>query len=514
MRKPVELLLALLLAASGIQAQVSLGAITGTVRDSSGAVIPGAKVEVVNEATGIGQTVETQANGVYLAPQLPPGDYLIGITATGFRQLSIASLKVDVGTTLTQDASLEIGQVTDTIRVEAQSNLVDTTSGAVGATIQTSYVLEMPLSSRNVFTLVNLVPGAFYRGADISLGGGRTRSAQILIDGVTSSRGGVAAQQVDLTPPVDSMQEFKVEVNGMGAENGRSSAGSVNAVTRSGSNNFNGSFYEFLRNDAFDAAGWNNDLKPPLRRNNFGATIGGPIRRNRTFFFYNYDGLRERNGNSTTRSVGLPEWKRGDFSTATRDAGGRAVFVPIYDPDTGTGTFGNPRSNTPFPNNVIPASRLDPVAVKAAAYIPAANRAPNNPYNLSGNWQENRIDSLTRDYHIARVDHEFSQSTRAFARYIITLPEKELNAYSPSYGPSDPLGLDIGTRRQNLALNATHLFSPTLFLNLTAGFNRILIDRGSGDCCEDQLRTTAGIAKRAGRGISKVQLRRRTCPGH
>src|SRR5262249_41166067 len=108
-------------------------------------------------------------------------------------------------------------------------------------------------------------PGAFYRGSDISLGGGRTRSAQILIDGVTSSRGGVAAQQVDLTPPVDSMQEFKVEVNAMGAENGRASAGAVNGLTRSRANKFNGSFYEFLRNDELDAAGWNNDTKPPLR---------------------------------------------------------------------------------------------------------------------------------------------------------------------------------------------------------------------------------------------------------
>lgn len=292
---------------------------------------------------------------------------------------------------------------------------------------------------------------------------------------------------------MDSMQEFKVEVNAMGAENGRSSAGFVNAVTRSGSNRFNGSFYEFLRNDALDAAGWNNDRSPPLRRNNFGATLDGPIQKNRTFFPYNYDGLRERNGNRTTRSAGLPEWRRGDFSSATRNAGGRAVFVPIYDPTTGTGNFGNPRSNSPFPNNTIPASRLDPVALKAVAFLPAVNRAPNNPLNLSGNWQENRIDALTRDYHIGRLDHEFSQRTRAFARYIVTIPERDRNAYNPSYGVADPEGVVIDTRRQNVALNATHLFSPTFFLNVTGGFNRVFIFRTSDDCCQTNYGQLRGL---------------------
>jgi hypothetical protein len=358
------------LATAPLCAQVAVGSITGTVHDSSGAVIPGAKVIVTNVATGFSLTVETQDDGVYLAPQLPPGDYKLEITATGFKELNVAGLKVDVGSTLTYDATIEVGQLTESVQVEAHTSLVDTNSGQVGTTIQTKQVLDMPLADRNVFRLVNLVPGAFYKGSDISLGGGRTRSAQILIDGVTSSRGGVAAQQVDLTPPVDSMQEFKVEVNAMGAENGRSSAGAVNGVTRSGSNQITGTFYEFLRNDAFDASGWGNDSKPPLRRNNFGANIGGPIRKNKTFYFYNFEGLRQKEGLSRTRNVGLPAWKTGDFSTATRDAAGQAVVVPIHDPETGTGDFGNPRSTTPFPGNRIPASRLDPVAVKAVGFIP------------------------------------------------------------------------------------------------------------------------------------------------
>jgi hypothetical protein len=493
MHRAFCLFAALTMVIASSPAQVAMGSVTGTVRDSSGGVVPGASVVVTNDGTGLSLSVTTQNDGAYFAPQLVPGDYTVAVSAAGFKQLRITSLKIDVGTTLTQDATLEIGQVAETIQVEGQSSLVETTSGQVGTTIQTSYVLEMPLSNRNVFTLVNLVPGAFYRGSDISLGGGRTRSAQILIDGVTSSRGGVAAQQVDLTPPVDSMQEFKVEVNAMGAENGRSSAGAVNGVTRSGTNRFTGSFYEFIRNDALDAAGWNNDTKPKLRRNNFGANIGGPIRRNKTFFFYNYDGLRERTGAVSTRSVGLPEWRTGNFSTATRDAGGRAVVVPIYDPDTGTGSFGSPRSNTPFPGNIIPSSRFDPVAVKAIAFMPSANREPNNPYNFSGNWQSNRPNSVTRDYHIGRVDHEITSNTRIFGRYIVTLPESDSDGYSAAYGPADPEGLFVRNRRQNLALNITHMFSPTFLLTASGGYNRVFIHRQSGDCCDTNYGQLLGI---------------------
>src|SRR5262249_47843916 len=196
MRMAAGVLLVGILMAGEVRAQGAMGSIAGTVHDSSGAVVPGAKVTVTNEATGIAQTVITQNNGADLAPPPAPGDQPPTHTAPGFKQLDISGLKVDVGSTLTEDATLEVGQVTETVRVEAQSSLVDPTSGQVGTTIQTSYVLEMPLADRNVFTLVNLVPGAFYRGSDISLGGGRTRSAQILIDGVTSSRGGVAAQQL------------------------------------------------------------------------------------------------------------------------------------------------------------------------------------------------------------------------------------------------------------------------------------------------------------------------------
>ncbi len=247
--------------------QGALGTLTGVVRDASSAVIPGAAVRVTNESTAAGITVQSRETGVYYVPQLAPGDYGVSVTAAGFKRLDVAGLKVDVGSTLTQDLVLELGMVTETVRVEGQTSLVETTSGQVGTTVQISHVLEMPLSDRNVFALVNTVPGAFMRGGEISLGGGRTQSALALLDGVINSRGGLAATNIEMSPPIDSMQEFKVEVNNMAAEYGRTSGGMVNAVTRGGTNQFHGSFYNFLRNDKLDAAGWNNDEKPPLRRN-------------------------------------------------------------------------------------------------------------------------------------------------------------------------------------------------------------------------------------------------------
>src|SRR6266550_4956379 len=349
--------------------QVATGTITGVVRDSTGAVIPEVIVTAVEQQTGTAVTVKSLNDGAFLVPNLSPADYRLMAESAGFKRLVIEGLKVDVGSVLTQDMALEIGVTTESIQVTGRTSLVETANGEVGTTVQVSHVLEMPLVDRNVFNLVNLVPGSFSSAGGVSIGGGRIQSGLYMVDGVNNTRGGLGTTTIELSPPVESMQEFKVEVNNFGAEFGHTAAGVVNAVTKSGANQFHGSVYEFLRNDKFDARGWGADALPPLRRNNFGGVIGGPIRKNKTFFFYNLDYLIQHDGVTKTRNVGLPAWRTGDFSTATRDAGGRAAPVVIYDPNTGSGTFTNPLNTTPFPNNIIPADRLDPVAVKALTYL-------------------------------------------------------------------------------------------------------------------------------------------------
>ena len=483
MRKKLFLLAGL---AGLLQAQGPRGAITGLVKDTSGAVVPAVKVTVANTSTGITLTVESQGTGSYLAAQLLPGNYTVSVEHPGFKRVIAGPIKVEVSTTVAQDIVLEPGAVTENVTVTAETPLVDAASGRLGTTIEMKQVVEMPLQDRNVFTLANLVPGSFFmrdRGV-VSLGGGRVQENTAMLDGVYNSRGGLGTQNIEISPSVDAMQEFKVEVNNMAAEFGRSTGGVVNAVTRSGTNRFTGVFYEFLRNDRLDAAGWNADAKPPLRRNNFGASVGGPIRRNRTFFFYNLEALRERRPVVVTRNLGRTQWRTGDFSTATRDAGGRAQLVPIYDPQTGSGTFTQPLAPTPFQGNVIPSSRLDLVALKAVGYLPRPNRAPNNPYNQAGNWQQNLSDKVTTDLHTARADHQWRERTSVFARYIGSIPNRTVNGTSPEYGPADPRSAVVDSRNQHIVINATHLFSPRFFLNLAAGLTRATTRRRSAACCD------------------------------
>jgi hypothetical protein len=450
--------------ASGVWGQTARGNVTGVVRDESGAVISGAKVTLSNVDTGI-------------------------------------TVAVNAATTLTQDVTLRIGVVMESVEVVASSAAVETTSGSVGTTVQVGHVLEMPLVDRDVFRLTNLVPGAFLTDRGVSPGGGRINEAAVALDGVNNTRGGLGTQGIEISPPVDPMQEFKVEVNNLSAEYGRSTGGFVNAVTKSGTNRFNGNAYEFLRNDKLDAIGWSNDEKPALRRNNFGASVGGPIVRNRSFFFYNFDGLRERSPSVRTRNVGLPEWRQGNFSKANRDNRGQPALAPIYDPESGTGTFTTPRGTIPFSGNIIPAARFDPAAVKALAYLPAPNRPPDNPMNLAGNWQENVVDPLTTDFHIMRIDHKFSGRTNLFGRYILTYPLRDLTGYSRGFGPADPDAFLLANREQNLALNLTHLFSPVFFLNFTTGFTRVLVWRRSGDCCGTDYGREFGLASLPGGNV-------------
>lgn len=476
-------------------AQVDRGALRGIVRDSSGAAAPGVRIRVVHVETGQTITVVSQGDGGYVAPQLRPGDYRVIVSHEGFKTLEAGPVKVDVSTTATLDLIMELGSVSETVTVTGESSLIEASSARVGTTIAVKQMPEMPLADRNVFALVNMVPSSFYvrdREA-ISVGGGRVQENMALLDGVYDSRGGLGTQGIEVRPSVESMQEFKVEANNMTAEFGRSTGGVVNAVTKSGTNEFRGNFYEFLRNDALDAAGWNADVKPPLRRNNFGATIGGPLRRNRTFFFYNLEALRESNPSSVTRDVGRPEWRRGDFSTATRDAGGRAELVRIYDPATGTGSFTAPRNTVPFPNNVIPSNRLDPVAVKALSFLPEANREPNNPFNSSGNWQRNVAVTQTSALHTARLDHQFSERTTGFFRYIFSRPNRQKGAASDDFGPADPNQYTLSNPTHHLAVSATHLFSPSFFLNVTAGVVRGITNRRSAACCDTNFGEVFGL---------------------
>jgi hypothetical protein len=475
-----------LMAASGIlQAQNARGAITGQVKDKSGAVIVGASIKVTAAGTNLSLATESKEDGVYLVPNLLPGQYSVSADAKNFTRLVIDALNVDVGTTLTQDLVLGIGQSTETITVQGTSNLVGSSSGTVGTTVALSHVLELPLNDRFVFGLINLTPAAFFkvysddpsttRLSQFSVGGSRLEQTEALIDGVDNTRGdNMGPQTIEMEPPPDFLQEFRVETNNLSAEYGRSAGGVVNAVIKNGTNQFHGDAYEFLRNDKLDASGWGNTRKPELRRNTAGFTLGGPIRKDKVFFFLGYEHMWNNQGNTAVDNLGLPEWRTGNFSTATRDAGGSPVLVPIYDPATG--------GKTPFPGNVIPSERLDRAAVKALAFLPQANQAPINPFNNTGNWQSYPVQTYRRAYYVGRVDYNVSPKTRIFFRYIAT-PDETVqagNAADRAWGPASS-AQDNPTLTQNYALNITRVLSPSFLVNFTVGVQRLVVHTGNVD---------------------------------
>ena len=486
LRSSLSLLLAISLAPSAF-AQGSRSEITGVVKDKSGAVIVGATVTITNLNTGLVAVRSSGQDGVYVAPDVAPGEYSVSGESKGFRKLTFNKLSVDASTTITQNLTLEVASgENQEITVTAQTNLVQDTTSTVGTTIDLAHVQELPLSDRFSYGVVNLTPASYFktfsddpsgtRLTQISLAGGRYLQTLGLIDGVDNTRGdGMGPQTIEMQPPPDILREFRVMTNNLSAEYGRTGGGVVNAVTKNGGNEFHGDLYHFLRNDALDAAGWGNTRKPELRRNTAGGTVGGPIKHNKLFFFFGYEHLWNDQGNTSTANLGLPAWRTGDFSTATRDANGTAVFVPIYDPQGG--------NTAQFAGNVIPASRIDPVAKNALVYMPLPNQTPIDPFNNTGNWQSYPVATYGRSYYMGRVDYSLTSSTRMYFRYIGT-PDRVVQAGGsggdPAWGPASSQQANP-TFTQNMAFNLTHVISPSFFLDFTAGVSRLSVVTGNVD---------------------------------
>ncbi|MBI3210247.1 MAG: carboxypeptidase regulatory-like domain-containing protein [Candidatus Solibacter usitatus] len=474
-----------LAAAECAWAQGQFGSINGHVKDETGAVVPGVDLRVVNAGTGVDLSVVSDDQGRYLAPQLLPGTYNIVVRRDGFKQVSINGLKLDTNGNLTQDIVLTVGAVADSVQVSGQTALVDTVTGSIGHIVNNKSVLELPLNGRAAYNLVALTPGSFVRtGAAIyvSIGGGRTLSATSALDGVVGGSGGISQQTIGFTPSVDALQEYRVEANSFSAQYGRSNAGIINATTKSGTNEFHGVLYWFVRNDAFDSRGWNSGERASLRRNTYGGSIGGPIRKNKTFFFYNLEGLRERRGVPQTRTVPLAAWRSGDLSTLQRAVttaqGVVGQQLVVYDPAA--------NQQQAFAGNRIPASRQDAVALNIIKAIPAPNRAPDNPITQQGNYQEAAVTPITRDVHTMRVDHTLSTKSQIFGRYMVASPSiAPLAGFTPAYGSIDPNAIDIRGRSHSLALSVTHIFSPSTFLSARVGGARTPETRSSASFGEN-----------------------------
>ena len=405
---PFVLFLVLVLVSGGpAPGQTDTATITGIVTDASGAAVPGAAVEATNTATGLKYRVESNETGSYSVTALPIGLYDLGITAQGFQTVQRSGVRLSAGDRARIDVELQVGSVTEVVEVTSQAPLLQSETSNLNQVIENTTITQMPLNGRNYQQLAVLAPGViparnrnFVTDA-FSVNGASWLQNQFVMDGMDNSNyhyGIVIASNQAVKPSVDAIQEFRVETHNFSAEFGRGGGGVVQVTTKSGTNEFHGTAFEFLRNDVLDANNFFNSGrdKPPFRQNQFGGTFGGPIERDKTFFFASYQGTRIREKLTWLSTIPTPAQISGDFGSKV-----------IYDPATQAADG----KRQAFPGNRIPNDRIDPVAIQVLRLYPAPNRegVQNYLYNPSRNDDDEQVD--------ARFDHRFRDRDTIFFRY-------------------------------------------------------------------------------------------------
>jgi hypothetical protein len=412
----------------GVAAQ-STGSVTGTVTDSSGAVIPGATVTATNTQTGVATTTVSQSDGKFLFGSLPPGTYVASVELSGFKRHIGSSFQLHVGDRLIFNAALEIGTTTEEVTVSAEAPLLRTADAQVGEVITNRFIANLPQLNRNPFALVSLAGNVQGSGNSVQLNGGRTSAVDYYVDGgVVNS--GQANRLTNQVPSMDAVSEFKVVTAGISAEFGRISGGYVTLVTKGGTNKLAGSLYNYFFDDALNENSWEQKAigakKADFRQNNFGYTIGGPIviprvydGRNKTFFFVDNEYFRRNEaGNVVLSSVPTALERTGDFSQTTFN--GRVY--PMYDP-WGPQVYNESRGLWQRMGLLggdgrhVPAELISPVSKTILAMIPMPNR-PSVAGSSSLRNYEFTTSSRRSDYRVGvRLDHNFSNTQRLSARY-------------------------------------------------------------------------------------------------
>ncbi|MGD0458936.1 MAG: carboxypeptidase regulatory-like domain-containing protein [Terriglobia bacterium] len=447
----------------------------GIVLDPSGAAVPEAAIELRNSATGQVRQTQTDANGFYSFPFLPVGNYELEIAKTGFVSKVVRGLALRVGETARVDIRLEIAHQRVEIQVDTRPPLVEAASPAIGDEIENRRVSLLPLNGRQFSQLALLAAGAVppypnsstqqFNTAALGLGfsvdGQRSERNNFSLDGVTLME--PFAYSLTVNPSVDAIQEFRVVEDSYGTDQGITSGAQVNIASRSGANRLSGTAYEFLRNSALDAKNFFDDPTrpiPPYRQNQFGASLGGPIRRNRTFFFTNYEGLRILQSVTNTTLLPPTALRQGNFSGINPQTGN--PFPAIIDPTTGQ----------PFPENTIPASRIDPLSRAILDRIPL----PNNPNAPSGENNDINVGlhRVTTDQFIARIDHELTPKHQLFGRFLLFNGQQLFPFVPDSFAQNPSAAPGFGTNHddtgRNLALGLTSVFRPTLINDFRFGY--------------------------------------------
>ncbi len=483
-----------------VHAQAGKAEITGEVRDQNSAAVGHARIAVTEISTGQTYSAIVTDDGDYVITNLKPGNYVVSVVADGFKRFVREGVQLATGERVRLDVELEPGAVTESVTVTGDAPLLRTESGGLGQVIRNEKIVDIPLNGRNFLSLVTLSAGVAQPPPTAAgpsfprINGGRPRTNEYLFDGISVLQ--PEPGQVAFFPIVESIQEFKVEVNSPSAEFGRFNGGVVNLTTKSGTNQLHGSAFEFFRNEALNArnlfapATAANPNKPVFRRNQFGFVIGGPINRDKTFFFGDYQGTRQLLARVRISSVPTLAQRSGNFSSSLgallyRQANGSISTTVSANPVNVTDTNGNtiqarvgqifrPSDHLAYAGNIIPITSFDPVAASLLQRYPLPTSAgPANNFTRVGNEPDDQ------DQFDIRLDHSFSPNDQVFGRVsyakgitspITPLPDGSGNITAGVTGPTN-------TRALSIATNYVHVFSPLLLNELRVGYTKRKIER-------------------------------------
>lgn len=496
------------LPAAGL-AQLGTATISGTVLDSSGAVVENAVVAAVNTATGFERNTASNSLGQFNLPGLVPGTYDLTVRFQGFKTYQSRGIVLQVDQNANLEIRLEVGQLTETVLVTGQTPLVESQTSSLGAVIDTQKILALPLNGRNFVELALLVPGANTGAPGAGLGGGfsvsglRAEQNAFQIDGTSNSD--AFQNNISVRPSIDALQEFKIQTNNYSAEFGKGAGAQVNIVTKSGTKELHGTLFYFIRNDAIQARRFfdinrvsfpcdrnNPDVAnrpacaPPFNQNQFGFTLGGPLAlvprgggERKTFFFINYEGFRRVRGAAGLHEVPTLDQRAGNFAQnllatqAGTDALGRQwLRGQIFDPFSSREVLAGGRTRfvrEPFPGNIIPRSRFDPVAARIVAdteFLPLPN-APGAPAangNIVDNFVDGRPNRNSFNQGNIRIDHQFSPNDTFYGR--VTVND------SPTFNPRSFPGFGSRDEQRNLngTLSYTKVLTPATINELRLGY--------------------------------------------
>ena len=424
--------------------------LSGRVVDQTGAAVPEASVVVTNTETNQGRTVRANGSGDYIAPELMPGPYVLSIEQVGFQRSVVRGIVLETGQEVRVDVTLKVGAVSESIEVQASAPLVNADTAAVGGVVENRKIVELPLNGRNYLQLAVLQPNVLpaaqnssnaTRGG-LNIAGGSEASNLFIKDGVANNSASAGA---NYTPILDTIREFKVLTGTYPAEYGRMSGAQIVVTSRSGTNAFHGSAWEFLRNSAFDARNFFAPTKPSFHRNQFGGVLGGPVRKDKTFFFVGYEGQKFGQQEASRIPVPPMAFRTGDFSS---------LSTALKDPRNG---------NAPFPGNRIPTSAINPAGSGLMALYPTPNASGSANYNVS------TTDVLRGNQFMTRGDHRFSEHDSISLIYEWQHSEET----DPLKGVAIPGWGVIGdTGTQHAVASWTHIFTPSLLAEARTGYSR------------------------------------------